>query len=155
MASELRRRAQVHDRSKLSEEEFDGFVKISQVAREHAFGTPKYMASLQNGAVQRHYANNSHHPEHHERPEYMGWLDIIEMVIDWRVSSRSYGDGDFKRVLEVQKTRHLFNDEQWWRIKQVDGWLQDVENHGESSEDRPTVLPLPRDGLGNLPQTTV
>ena len=95
VSDELRRRGRVHDRSKYQFDEFEGFSQINATAREHPYGSKEYEESLNSakgpdGCITKHFARNSHHPEyfidhpeHYDGIEEMGWLDLIEMVIDW------------------------------------------------------------------------
>lgn len=129
LANELRHRARRHDRSKLTLELFEGFAEINRVARELPFGSPEYTASLkkanrEGGCVARHFATESHHPEYHQ-PGQMGFLDIIEMVLDWQAASLTYGQNSFEDSLPIQRERFAdtFTSEQWWLIEQVASWL--------------------------------
>lgn len=99
-------RAEVHDLSKLLDDEFEGFARINAVARTFKFGSPEYAASIESErpTVELHYSRNRHHPEFHGHPaegrvatgaealaERMTFLDIIEMVVDWWAAHNGYG----------------------------------------------------------------
>ena len=117
-----------HDSSKLGPEEFEGFCEINRIAREHSIGTPKYEAALRDApCIHAHFANNSHHPEYHDSIEEMGWLDIIEMVMDWKAAVDTYGTNSLRGSLDYQRERHGFTDEQWWLILQTVDWLEPEE----------------------------
>lgn len=131
---DLERREMVHDRSKFSADEFAGFTRINRVAREHPYGSPEYRAGLKAEAetVSLHYKRNSHHPEHHRvlewaephmwKAEQMGFLDIIEMVCDWRSAYLTYGSqGTCEENIERQRERYKdrFSEGQWWLIGQM------------------------------------
>ncbi len=117
----LEHRAVVHDASKYGPLEFPGFARINATARQHAYGSPEYTASLQaeKPTIQHHTASNSHHPEYHDAPADMGWLDIVEMVCDWWSASKTYSTTDWDEVMELQKQRFDWTPEQWWLICQV------------------------------------
>ena len=124
---ELERRGHNHDTSKLTPEEFAGFSRINAAAREFPYGSPEYKAGLdaERSVVDLHYSRNSHHPEHHELRK-MGWLDIVEMVADWRAAWIAYGSqGTWEENLARQFMRYneAFNDAQWWLVRQVAAFL--------------------------------
>lgn len=125
---ELETRSVVHDLSKLSMDEFDGFSEINATAREHPHGSAKYKASMvaakkPGGCIDRHFSRNSHHPEFHEFADIMGWLDIVEMVCDWNAAAQSYGTNTLREALPRFREQHGFSREQWWLIEQVIDFL--------------------------------
>ena len=141
VSDELRRRGRVHDRSKYQFDEFEGFSEINKVAREHPYGSKEYRESLSSqkgpdGCITKHFARNSHHPEYFiDNPglycgiEEMGWLDIIEMVIDWNSASKTYSKSTLRESVKVQKKRFAFTEGQWWLIDQVVDYLEPPELH--------------------------
>ena len=129
LAGEFRRRARVHDRSKLQADEWDGFVQINRAAREFPPNSPEYRDSLKSqtgpdGCITKHYSRNSHHPEYHDSVEQMGFLDIVEMVIDWNAAAKTYGTMTLRESLPHHRDRFGFTDAQWWLIEQVVEWLE-------------------------------
>lgn len=89
-AAELIRRGTVHDDSKLGSEEKPHFDRETPLLKDLTFGTPEYKESLGRlrEALQHHYANNSHHPEHYENGVAgMDIFDLVEMVMDWKAAS--------------------------------------------------------------------
>lgn len=126
---ELERRSLAHDLSKLSTDEIEGFVRINRAAREHAYGSEEYVESMRRekaptGCITLHLSRNSHHPEFHENDRDMGWLDIIEMVLDWKAASDTYGKNTLRDGLAVHRERFEFTEAQWWLIEQVVDWLE-------------------------------
>lgn len=119
--SVLQQRMVEHDLSKLSSDEFNGFVKINRAAREHKYGSAEYRASLKKAdATKLHYSRNSHHPEYHENGiEDMSFFDIIEMVIDWKAASITYGQSSFEESLEINKDRFSLTKEQLYLIRLI------------------------------------
>lgn len=132
----LERRAVRHDLSKFQEDEFEGFARINQIAREHPYGSAEYRAALkaEKPTIELHYSRNSHHPEYFKHPDFGGYaaegmrlLDLIEMVCDWYAAWKVY---DGQRPLEqrcswkdnVAKQRERFSnlsDAQWFVIDDI------------------------------------
>jgi len=87
-------RAQDHDMSKFSDEEFPALFEIMRVVNRQGkadFGTPEYerRKAMLEPMTKHHYAdpNNTHHPEHFENGlDGMDLLDIIEMFCDWKAA---------------------------------------------------------------------
>jgi hypothetical protein len=152
VASELQRRGLVHDLSKLSTDEFEGFTRINRAAREHPYGSEEYRSGLrqEKPTVDLHYSRNSHHPEFHGHPleprvtlgvemvaERMGFLDLIEMVCDWRGAYLGYGSqGTWEENIERQHQRYAewFSEGQWWLIDQMAAWLPTTPQAAEVGE---------------------
>lgn len=120
VAVQLEQRGLLHDLSKWSEDELSGFVRINRVAREHAYGSEEYRASMrrEEETIRLHYSRNSHHPEYHDDIRQMGVLDLLEMVCDWWAASITYGKISLADSLEVHRERFDFSPEQWWVIEQ-------------------------------------
>ena len=135
LADELRRRARVHDRSKLQLDEFKGFSRINKTAREHPFGSDEYRKSMRteqgpDGCITLHFKRNSHHPEYHPDPSKMNFLDTIEMVFDWNAAAKTYGTNSLSESLEVQRKKDIgrtLSKQQWWLIEQVVEWIEGRE----------------------------
>jgi hypothetical protein len=125
---ELERRALEHDLSKFDPAgELPGFARINATARRHAYGSVQYKASLkaEQPTVDRHYRGNSHHPEHHGDLSEMGPFDLIEMVCDWWGATKGYGGRTpWAEVLEKQRQRFDFTEEQWWLVNAVATFLE-------------------------------
>lgn len=64
----LRERAKVHDASKLVSPEKDAFDLLTPRLKGLTYGSDEYRACLKEmkPAIEHHYANNSHHPEHYK-----------------------------------------------------------------------------------------
>ncbi len=57
-------------------------------------------------ALENHYANNSHHPQHYTNGiDGMDLFDLLEMVLDWKASTLRSKDGDIFKSLDIQKER--------------------------------------------------
>jgi hypothetical protein len=64
-------------------------------------------------ALDHHYANNRHHPEHfgEEGIDGMNLFDVLEMFIDWTASTRRHADGDIAKSIEINKKRFGMSDQ--------------------------------------------
>lgn len=129
LTHEIERRALAHDLTKLSLDELGGFVRINRAARQHPYGSDEYRDSMERekgegGCITLHYARNSHHPEHHAQPADMGFLDVMEMVLDWKAAADTYGKQTLRESLPVHKDRFRFTTEQWWLVMQVVEWVE-------------------------------
>lgn len=152
VASALTERADCHDDSKLLADEFAGFSRINKAARQHPYGSPEYRAGLkqEKPTVELHYLRNSHHPEFHgtdrtDIPDHdvrrttdsgkplaeaMTWLDLIEMVCDWRGAYLAYGSqGTWDDNLHRQRERYAgwFTVSQWWFIEEIGAFVAAVK----------------------------
>lgn len=90
----LAERADVHDLSKLQDDEFEGFSRINAAARVQKFGSPEYAEGMkrEKPTIDLHFSRNSHHAEFVRGGEALSFLDIIEMVCDWWAARKGYGD---------------------------------------------------------------
>lgn len=96
-----------HDLSKLSRPEVKTFTEYANQLSELEEGTFAYKRVLKamNEALNMHYANNRHHPEHHKNGvDDMSLIDLIEMVCDWKAVSLS-GEMSMEQFLEDAKER--------------------------------------------------
>lgn len=135
---EFERRQMLHDESKFHLDEFAGFARINATARRHPYGSEEYMAALEaeKPALDRHFARNPHHPEHHDDPTKMGLFDLIEMVCDWYGAHRVYESAkpaekrrSWAENMEVQRRRFArqFSEGQWFVVEQVASFLEEAE----------------------------
>jgi hypothetical protein len=106
---ELLDRASQHDVSKLSDEEKPIFDEFTPKLKGCTYGSDEYKGYLQNMkvALDHHYAENSHHPEHYgeEGIAGMGLLDIVEMFFDWVAASKRHADGDIMKSIDINEKR--------------------------------------------------
>ena len=125
-AHALENRAIAHDQSKLSLEEFGGFVNVQRIAREQPYNSPDYKAVISSQTVQLHFKRNSHHQEFYASGiADMSLFDIIEMVIDWKAASLTYGQTSLKDSLKVQIERFSLRSEHLYLIQLI---LAELEN---------------------------
>lgn len=108
-AIELRMRGLRHDQSKLVEPEKSAFDSAVPKLKDLKYGTPEYKAALAElgPALQHHYANNSHHPEHFEcGVSGMTLFDVLEMLVDWKAASeRMKNGGDIAESIRINSSR--------------------------------------------------
>ena len=138
VSHELDRRGMAHDLSKMLDDEFAGFSRINAAARINKFGSPAYSEAMQREqrTIDLHFSRNRHHAEFYaEHPdalvnnrgaEGMTFLDIIEMVCDWRGAQQGYDDPrPWSETVELNfkaKGKYL-STEQLWLARQVAGFL--------------------------------
>jgi hypothetical protein len=114
IVSKLLTRASNHDKSKLENPELDIFVEHTKNLANLTYGSNEYNEYLQNlkPALQHHYANNNHHPEHHKNGIIdMTLLDMIEMFVDWKAASLRHNNGNIKKSIEINGTRFDMNQQ--------------------------------------------
>lgn len=107
-------RAIWHDRSKLSEPEKSGYDALTIALKDCVYGSDDYKAALKEAApvIARHYAVNSHHPEHYEQGiAGMSLLDIVEMLADWKGASERTKQGSIAQSLAHNKERFGISDQ--------------------------------------------
>lgn len=110
----IRERSWNHDMSKLKHPEKELFDKYTPQLRDLTYGSDEYKKCLSElkPALDHHYANNSHHPEHYkEGIAGMDLVDVIEMLADWKAASERHADGDIKKSLEINKKRFNISDD--------------------------------------------
>ncbi len=90
----LQYRAQVHDVSKLEEPELSRYAETIPKLAGLEYGTEEYQAVLQEmkPAIQHHYKENPHHPEHYDEGiNDMTLVDLIEMISDHKAAAARGG----------------------------------------------------------------
>ncbi len=87
-------RGEKHDLSKLQDPEYLDQLKQFQSALDH------------------HYANNRHHPEHHFLGiRGMNLVDVVEMFCDWFASSKRQNDGNLHLSIKKGADRFKMSDD--------------------------------------------
>jgi len=113
-SEELLDRAKVHDNSKLSGLEKELFDKYTPILKTITYGSDDYKKSLEmlKPALDNHYKENTHHPEHYENGiNDMDLFDILEMLNDWKAATKRTKTGDIKKSLEINKDRFNISDQ--------------------------------------------
>ena len=104
----VQQRCMSHDQSKLNDPEVELFTKMTPKLKLAAYGSDEYKGFLAElkPALDHHYANNSHHPEHYENGiDGMNLIDIVEMLCDWIAATKRTKDGDIEKSFEINEKR--------------------------------------------------
>ena len=99
----LTTRAVEHDRLKLESPEVEIFAEQNAKLPTLTYGSPEYEQNLQvlKVALDHHYANYRHHPEHFKNGiNDMNLIDIVEMVCDWKAASMRQNNGNLLTSIE-------------------------------------------------------
>ena len=131
-ARRLRYRGETHDNSKIGytgnlpeddrrkkKEDYDDELHaLSRIvsSKELMKDTNRELSILEKEAIQLHWKNNSHHPEHFESVLDMTTLDVMEMVCDWHARSVQWGTNLLEYAQNSQKNRFHFPE---WMYQQV------------------------------------
>lgn len=113
-ASELIRRANVHDNSKLESPEKELFDEFTPKLKDCTYGSDEYKEYLKElkVALDHHYENNSHHPEHYENGvNGFDLFDLIEMFMDWKAAGERHADGNIYKSIEINKERFKLSEQ--------------------------------------------
>ena len=111
---ELESRAEKHDGSKLISPEVEIFTEFTPKLANSTYGSDEYKKNLKGlgVALEHHYANNRHHPEHFENGiDDMNLVDIIEMLCDWKAASLRHKDGDINESIKINAHRFDYNEQ--------------------------------------------
>ena len=103
-----------HDKTKLENPEFDGFVEYTPKLRGMTYGSDEYKECLEkmNRFLDHHYQKNPHHPEHYENGiSDMSLIDIVEMLSDWKAATERHADGDIMKSIENNQKRFGYSDD--------------------------------------------
>lgn len=109
VVSALVQRMTQHDLSKTQSPEVEVFDRVTPRLRVLEYGSDEYKASLKSmgSALDHHYANNRHHPEHDpvHGVEGMTLVDLVEMLCDWKAATERHQTGDLATSLDIQRDR--------------------------------------------------
>lgn len=107
-------RSSAHDLSKLKEPEKSIFDTYTPKLKGCTYGSDEYKSHLaeMKVALDHHYAENSHHPEHYPNGiEGMSLLDLIEMLCDWKAAGERHADGSMEASLEKNRERFKISEQ--------------------------------------------
>jgi hypothetical protein len=114
-AVNLNQRGVRHDASKLVSPEKEAFDLLTPRLKGLAYGSDEYRACLRElkPALDHHYAENSHHPEHYGELGVAGMslFDALEMLLDWKAASERHDSGDIRQSLEINHKRFHLSDQ--------------------------------------------
>lgn len=111
-------RAMCHDQSKLHAPEVELFDEYTEKLAKVTYGSDEYNGYLakMKPALDHHYANNRHHPEHYVNGvKDMTLIDLVEMLVDWKAASLRHNDGNVLKSVSHNQGRFGFSDE----LKQI------------------------------------
>lgn len=97
-----------HDKLKLESPEVEIFAEYTPKLAQTTFGSEEYLQHLEDmrPALNHHYANYRHHPEHFkDGVNDMNLIDIAEMICDWKASSLRQDDGNLLHSIELNAER--------------------------------------------------
>lgn len=104
----IQERVTKHDLSKMEDPEKSTFDEFFPKLKDSTYGSDEYkgfLAEMQ-VALDHHYANNRHHPEHFANGvSGMTLVDLVEMLCDWKAATGRHADGDLARSLVIQQER--------------------------------------------------
>jgi hypothetical protein len=111
---ELLRRGEEHDQTKMDQPELDYFTEYTDKLAKSTYGSEEYEENKEamQPALDHHYANNRHHPEHFKNGvEDMTLLDLVEMFCDWKASSERHNDGNLRKSIEINGERFAMSEQ--------------------------------------------
>lgn len=107
-------RARNHDQSKLESPEMEIFGEYTPELGKVEYGSEEYkqlLAKVQ-PAIDHHYANNRHHPEHWAKGvNDMTLIDLCEMLADWKAATSRLKNGNIRKSIEVNAIRFGISDQ--------------------------------------------
>ena len=107
-----------HDKTKLESPEVELFTEYTPRLASTQYGSEEYKESLAGlkPALDHHYANSRHHPEHFNKGiAEMNLVDIVEMLCDWKAASERQRDGNLLKSIEQNAQRFGYDDQ----LKQI------------------------------------
>jgi hypothetical protein len=114
MISALWYRALDHDNTKLKPGEVECFDIYTPKLANCTYGSSEYKTFLSElkPALDHHYANNRHHPEHFENGiRGMNLVDLMEMFCDWYAATKRHNDGDLMKSIDINQKRFDYSDD--------------------------------------------
>lgn len=134
---EILDRAERHDQSKMEKIEVETFEQYTPKLRTCTYGSEEYKGFLKEmePALQNHYANNRHHPEHFENGlNGMNLIDLLEMIIDWKCSGMRHNNGDLFKSIEINKDRFGMSDQITQIFKNTAEWINAQNVYHKANE---------------------
>ena len=101
-------RQEEHDQTKLQEPEVSIFNIYTAKLRNCEYNSLEYKEYLKEMkvALDHHYSNNRHHPEHFDNGiNGMNLVDIIEMFCDWYAATLRHNTGDIIKSIDSNQER--------------------------------------------------
>ena len=128
-AQNLRKRALVHDNSKINNK--NELIALSKIINDKSTmrDSSVPISSIMKDAIKLHWQNNSHHPEHFKSVIDMSKLDIMEMCCDWHARSMQYGSDFLSFVKKRQEERFHFPD---WMFAEIWHYCEVLNTNGST-----------------------
>ena len=114
VARDIVDRADHHDDSKLDPPEKALFDEYTQKLKGCTYGSLEYKEYLKGlkTALDHHYEENRHHPEHFANGvNGMNLVDMIELICDWFAATMRHDDGNIDKSLEINKDRFHMDEQ--------------------------------------------
>ena len=114
LIKKLEDRGNNHDASKMNEPEVEVFAEYTPKLSACTYGSEEYKAFLagMKPALEHHYANNRHHPEHFPNGiSDMNLVDIVEMICDWKAATERHANGDINSSIVKNQERFRISDQ--------------------------------------------
>ncbi len=142
-------RGQNHDQTKLESPEVELFSEYTAILSELTFGSPEYYANLEKlkPALDHHYANNSHHPQHWPEVESEEALKLERFM----ESSQESIPEDVKEILKdhVLALRSPIGNMSLFDIHEMTlDWKASSERHSDGKIKRSIEENAKRFGIG-------
>ena len=113
-SAELLKRGKNHDNSKLHSPEKELFDEFTPKLASSTYGSEEYFKFLEDlkPALDNHYSENSHHPEHYVNGvNGFDLFDLIEMFLDWKAASERHDNGDIYKSIEINTKRFELSEQ--------------------------------------------
>lgn len=105
---ELLARSEKHDQSKLQRPEVEYFARFTPKLAASTYGSDEYkrLCAEMKPALDHHYGNNRHHPEHFAGGvDDMNLIDLLEMLVDWKAATMRHNDGNIRKSVKINADR--------------------------------------------------
>lgn len=103
-----------HDSSKFCLEERGPYESVFNTLQNSEYGSNEHKEALDiiKPAIDHHYKENRHHPEHFEDGiSGMNLVDICEMISDWKAASDRKGSDVRNFIITVAKKKYNMSDD--------------------------------------------
>lgn len=118
LTDKLTSRGVNHDKLKLESPEVEIFAEYTPLLAKTTYGSDEYKDALagMKPALDHHYANSRHHPEHFVNGiNDMNLVDIVEMLCDWKAASERQMNGNLLHSIEMNAKRFEYGEQ----LKQI------------------------------------
>jgi len=135
---ELDNRRKNHDRLKLKSPEKEIYDKYTPLLKNSTYGSEEYKSFLKGmkPALDHHYANYRHHPEHFENGvNDMNLVDVMEMLCDWCAASKRHANGNIYRSIDISCERFQIDDQLKQILINTAHMLEEAERERDYLED--------------------